>query len=123
MGVVFLFLLIGLGVYLMYRRGRGPGEQPTFWQDLRVFFRYIFRGRTPSMDRADQRPGTLSNPPSPVGGLPQPARPLYWDRDGHNLEADHSLTDDDRAEEILNLDELWHKSDGVNHEHEPRKDS
>lgn len=123
MGVFFLFLLLGLGLYLMYRRGRGPGEQPTVWQDLRVLFRYLFKGRTPSMDRAERSPEVLSSPPSAVGGVPHPARPLYWDRDGHQLEADHSLTDDDRAEEIVSLDELWEKSGGAEHEHEPRKDS
>lgn len=120
MGVFFLFFLISLGVYLMYRRGRGPGEQPSVWQDLRALFRYLFRGRTPSMDRAERNPELLSSPPSAVGGVPHPARPLYWDRDGRHLEADHSLSDDDRAEEIVSLDELWEKSSGA--EHEPRKE-
>jgi len=120
MGIFFLFALIGLAAYLMYRRGRGPGEQPTVWQDARSLLRYAFKG---SKNGPEKSSSPLSNPPSAVGGIPHPARPLYWDRNGHHLEADHSLTDDDRAEEILNLDELWHKSDGAEHEHEPRKDS
>lgn len=86
--IIFLFF-ISIGAYFLWRRGRGP-DQPTVREDLRSLFG--FGKRKPKGKRSA-------------------ADPSVADWDGHAMESDEELTDTDRVTEIMELTDLWNKSD------------
>ncbi len=95
MTLLFVLALIGIGYYLLLRRGRGP-EQPTIWEDLKSLFSFKRSGES----RFDLEDGFEPRQKPNPNGI----------RERGDLEVDQDLSDADRLEEIMGLNELWNQS-------------
>ena len=97
MTLLFMLSLVGIGAYFLWRRGRGI-DQPTVWQDIKGVFSFKRSG--------DPRPNLEEGfePRQKRGPVPSKSQ------DGRDREFDHNLSDIDRLDEIVNLNDLWNQS-------------
>ena len=95
MTLLFVLALVGTGYYLLLRRGRGP-EQPTIWEDLKSLFSFKRSGES-RFDLEDSFEPRQKPHPNGI-------------RERGDLEVDQDLSDADRLEEIMGLNELWNRS-------------
>lgn len=98
MTLLFIIACIGLGYYLLRRHGKGP-DRPTIREDIGSLFR-----RSPKVpsEKAQQELRAQQD--------------AIRNRDGRTLEADSKLTDGERVEEIMNLQEIWDASKDADNE-------
>lgn len=97
MTLLFMLALAGVGYYLLLRRGRGP-EQPTIREDLKSLFSFKRSGEAHSNLEEGFEPRQKRGP------VPSKSQ------DGRDREFDHDLSDIDRLDEIVNLNDLWNQS-------------
>ena len=97
MTLLFMLALVGIGYYLLLRRGRGA-DQPTIREDLKSLFSFKRSVESrPNLEEGfepRQKPGR------------KPSK-LYESRD---REVNHDLSEADRHKEIMGLNELWNQS-------------
>lgn len=97
MTLLFMLALAGIGYYLLLRRGRGP-EQPTIREDLKSLFSFKRSGEARSNLEEGFEPRQKPGPaPSKI-------------QDSRDREVNHELSDADRLEEIMGLNDLWNQS-------------
>lgn len=97
MTLLFMLALAGIGYYLLLRRSRGA-DQPTIREDLKSLFSF----KRSSQSRSNLEEGF--EPPQKPGPAPSKLQ------DNRDLEVDHDLTDADRLDEIMGLNDLWNQS-------------
>lgn len=93
--MLFLFVvaLIALSGYLVYR-GRRGFDQPTIWEDIKALFGFGKRSKEPHQEQKES----------------QPHQEAISSRDGYAIEEDPELSDIDRLDEIMGLNDLWNQS-------------
>lgn len=129
MTLISMVLLVALGAYLFKRRApradegeetSPPREEASLLKQIKGFL--SFKIVEDNGDGADQ-PRSSSNHPTRAPGS-SPADRIYdtppatlKPKDGYGIELDSRLTEDERVEEIVGLQELWDSSS-----HDPEKE-
>jgi len=114
MSLILMGALVLFGSYMLKRRGaeEKPADREGLLKRIRSFlreFKVIEDGR-----EATERPAKPSTrAPSQSNSMDKiydPPLQLLGAKDGYGIELNSGLTEDERVEEIVGLQELWDKS-------------
>jgi len=103
--------LVFLGSFLLKRRGQEePIERGSFREKLRSALKFRFQIIEDGREPRELRPGRPTSKPRGDSAAAEGYNPplqLLRESDGYGIELNGNLSEDERVEEIVGLQELW----------------